>query len=42
MLDADNFVAANRDPAFMDRPAPESFGRAMMLPPYAVLRLRGS
>jgi hypothetical protein len=42
VLDTESFVAASRDPTFLDRPAAERFGGSMMLSPYAVLRLRGS
>jgi hypothetical protein len=42
LLDGESFVAASRDPAFLDRPAAERFGGAMTLSPYAVVRLRRS
>jgi hypothetical protein len=42
VLDAETFVAASRDPGFLDQPAAKRLGRSMTLSPYAVLRLRGN
>jgi hypothetical protein len=41
-LDAESFVAASRDPAFLDRGPAECFGGSMTLPSYGVVRLRAT